>query len=162
MSLKNKLLIGLYFVSLSTFLVLIADTYVLVKKDDQDKIDHFSSFITNRGRNSFETPVLNTKSGISISLPENANVYLCDSCNLVIRRGLIFKNPVSVQIEKEGKISKYGTGLLNRTVGSKMVVLTIATLLVLLSVQIFLLKKVKDLMIYTTLLFVVYLVVYSV
>lgn len=152
----------MYFVSLSTFLVLIADTYVLVKKDDQDKIDHFSSFITKRGRNSFETPVLHTKSGVSISLPENANVYLCDSCNLLIRRGIILGNPVSVRIGKEGEFTNFGTGLLNRTFGSRMLVLSIAILLVILSVQIFIQKNIKDLLIYMTLLLVVYLLVYSI
>jgi hypothetical protein len=92
-----------------------------------DKIDYFREVLTKSYKyRSYATPILYTKSGLKLQLPENYDHNFSDTCSLIVNRSFLLRIPVNVIIQSNGSNFTFETSILNRPIYGKYVIALLA------------------------------------
>ncbi len=123
----QKIIFCLVFI---VFILLVSDAFFLQKYDTKDSIDNFTVETEYSSHTNWNIFYLNTKSGLKIPLPEDGNYNISDTCRLTINKGFFTNKPVSLDIIEGTYHHHYVTSIMDRTVGSVIVTVSMILLVV--------------------------------
>ena len=125
----------IYWFELIALLLMLSDAFLFQVHDTSDNIDFFTSEEHGSQRSRYTIYYLHTKAGLKIPLPEDGNYNIPDTCKLTINKGFLTKKPASVDIIEGTYHHHYLTSIVDRTFGSVMIIVTLALLVLYVSLQ---------------------------